>query len=112
MPPRSTRSRRCCRFGLIARGVVFVIIGGFLIVAAFEFNSAEARGLQGALETLQQQPYGWILLGIVALGLVAFGVYSLIEARYRRIDVAAPSPGITRFPTARSGPSTAALRTA
>jgi hypothetical protein len=80
-----------CRFGLIARGVVFVIIGGFLIVAAVEFSSAEARGLQGALETLQQQPYGWILLGIVALGLVAFGVYSLIEAWYRRID--APAAG-------------------
>jgi uncharacterized membrane protein YidH (DUF202 family) len=80
-----------CRFGLIARGVVFVIIGGFLIVAAVEFSSAEARGLQGALETLQQQPYGWILLGIVALGLVAFGVYSLIEAWYRRID--APATG-------------------
>jgi hypothetical protein len=76
-----------CRFGLVARGVVFVIIGGFLIVAAAEFNSAEARGLQGALQALQQQPYGWILLGIVALGLVAFGVYSFIEARYRRIDL-------------------------
>ena len=94
-----------CRFGLIARGVVFVIIGGFLIVAAFEFNSAEARGLQGALETLQQQPYGWILLGIVALGLVAFGVYSLIEARYRRID----APGTERA-MAHSGRRMAAGR--
>jgi hypothetical protein len=80
-----------CRFGLIARGVVFVIIGGFLIVAAVEFSSAQARGLQGALQTLQQQPYGWILLGIVALGLVAFGIYSLIEAWYRRIE--APATG-------------------
>jgi Domain of Unknown Function (DUF1206) len=101
-----------CRFGLIARGVVFVIIGAFLIVAAVEFDSAEARGLQGALHTLQQQPYGWILLGIVALGLAAFGVYSLIEARYRRIEAAAPPPGVTRSPTARSGPSPAAVRTA
>jgi hypothetical protein len=83
-----------CRFGLIARGVVFVIIGGFLIVAAVEFNSAEARGLQGALQTLQQQPYGWILLGVVALGLVAFGVYSLIEARYRRIELPDPTHAI------------------
>jgi Domain of Unknown Function (DUF1206) len=75
-----------CRFGLIARGAVFVIIGGFLIVAALELDSAQARGLQGALQTLEQQPYGWILLGIVALGLGAFGVYSLIEAWWRRID--------------------------
>jgi hypothetical protein len=80
-----------CRFGLIARGAVFVIIGAFLVVAAVQLDSAQARGLQGALETLQRQPYGWILLGIVALGLVAFGVYSLIEAWYRRID--APATG-------------------
>ena len=101
-----------CRFGLIARGVVFVLMGAFLIVAAVEFDSAEARGLQGTLQTLQQQPYGWILLGMVALGMVAFGVYSLMEARYRRIEAAAPPPGATRFPPARSGPSTAAVRTA
>jgi hypothetical protein len=78
-----------CRFGLIARGVVFLIIGGFLLVAAWRFSSGDVVGLQGALQTLQQQPYGWILLGIVALGLFAFGVYSLIEARYRRIDAPA-----------------------
>jgi len=78
-----------CRFGLIARGVVFLIIGGFLVVAAWRFSSGEVVGLQGALQTLQQQPYGWILLAIVALGLFAFGVYSLIEARYRRIDAPA-----------------------
>jgi Domain of Unknown Function (DUF1206) len=80
------KARPICRFGLIARGVVFLIIGGFLIVAAWEFSSAEARGLQGALETLQQQAYGWLLLGIVALGLVAFGVYSIVEAIWREID--------------------------
>jgi hypothetical protein len=80
-----------CRFGLIARGAVFVIIGAFLLVAAVQLDSAQARGLQGALETLQRQPYGWILLGIVALGLMAFGVYSLIEAWYRRIDVRYPN---------------------
>jgi hypothetical protein len=83
-----------CRFGLIARGAVFVIIGAFLVVAAVQFDSAQARGLQGALETLQRQPYGWILLGIVALGLVAFGVYSLIEAWYRRIDMPDPRGAI------------------
>ena len=78
-----------CRFGLIARGVVFLIIGGFLLVAAWRFSSGEVVGLQGALQTLQQQPYGWILLAIVALGLFAFGVYGLIQARYRRIDAPA-----------------------
>jgi len=78
-----------CRFGLIARGVVFLIIGGFFLAAAWRFSSGEVVGLQGALQTLQQQPYGWILLAIVALGLFAFGVYGLIQARYRRIDAPA-----------------------
>lgn len=75
-----------CRFGLVARGTVFVLIGGFLIVAAVKFSSEEARGFKGAMEALQEQPYGWILLGVVALGLAAFGIYSLIEGACRRID--------------------------
>lgn len=78
--------RPICRFGLVARGVVFIIVGAFFLVAAWQFSSEEARGLQGALETLQQQSYGWILLGIVALGLFAFGIYGLIEAVWREID--------------------------
>lgn len=74
-----------CRFGLIGRGVVFVIVGGFFISAAVRYDPNQARGLEGALETLQGQPYGPWLLGIVALGLAAFGAYSLIEAVYRRV---------------------------
>lgn len=75
------------RFGLCARGVAFLIIGGFLFVAAIQHDPSEARGLTGALQALQQQPFGWILLAILALGLFAFGVYSLIESVYRRVDV-------------------------
>ena len=77
-------------FGLIARGVVFLIIGGFLIVAAWQADPSEARGLAGALRTVQEQPWGWVLLGIVGLGLIAFGIYGGIQAVYRRID--APEP--------------------
>lgn len=73
------------RFGLYARGAVFIIIGGFLVTAAVQNDPSEARGLSGALQALQDQPYGWILLGIVAVGLVAFGAYSIIESVYRRI---------------------------
>ena len=76
------------RFGIAARGVVFVIIGWFFIQAAVEFNAREAGGVGEALDTLARQPHGPWLLGIVALGLVAFGVHSLLEAKYRRIDVA------------------------
>lgn len=76
-----------CRFGLAARGVVFLIIGGFLMVAAIQHDSSEARGLSGVLQALQQQSFGNLLLAILALGLLAFAAYSLIEARYRKISV-------------------------
>jgi len=71
------------RAGYLARGIVFVIIGGFLVLAAINGNSSEARGIGGALESLQSQPYGWVLLGVTALGLVAFGIFGLAQARYR-----------------------------
>ncbi len=73
------------RFGYAALGVVFTIIGLFLVVAAFQRNAHEAKGLDGALQELAHQPFGTFLLGIVALGLVAYGVYSFVEARYRRV---------------------------
>lgn len=73
------------KVGLIARGIVFLLSGWFLIRAALQFNPAEARGLGGALETLASQPAGAWLLGLVALGLIAFGAYSILLARYRRI---------------------------
>jgi Domain of Unknown Function (DUF1206) len=73
------------RFGYAALGVVFTIIGIFLMVAAFQQNSSKAKGLDGALLELIHQPFGPLLLGIVALGLIAYGVYSFVEARYRRI---------------------------
>jgi hypothetical protein len=75
------------RFGYASLGVVFGLIGVFLIVAALQHNPHQARGLDGALRTLIQQPFGPVLLGIVALGLVAYGVYSFVEARYRRVGV-------------------------
>lgn len=73
------------QFGIAARGVVFGMIGLFLVLASLHANAREARGLGGALATLAQQPFGSWLLGIVALGFIAYSIYSLIEARYRRI---------------------------
>ena len=71
--------------GLASRGVVFLIMGWFLIQAALRYDPSEASGLSGALEALARQPYGPWLLGIVALGLTCFGAYSFLQARYRRI---------------------------
>ena len=73
------------RFGYAALGVVYGIIGIFLIVAAVHNNPGQAEGLSGALQTLIHQPFGPVLLAVVALGLLAYGVFSFVEARYRRI---------------------------
>lgn len=73
------------RLGYAALGVVFTIIGIFLIVAALQHNPSQAKGLDTALLELLRQPFGPVLLGIVALGLFCYGLYSLVEARYRRV---------------------------
>jgi hypothetical protein len=78
-------SQRIGRFGLAARGVTLMVVGHFLIRAARYMNAREVRDLGGALRTLQQQRNGAWLLGIVALGLVAYGVQSFLDARYRRV---------------------------
>ena len=75
------------RYGIGALGAIFVIIGLFLIDAAVRHDPQQARGLSGALATLAAQPFGPWLLGLVALGLIAYGVYGWVEARYRRITV-------------------------
>ena len=73
------------RAGYLARGLVFVLAGGFLVLAALHANAREVRGLAGTLGALQDQPYGWVLLLVTALGLFAFGAFQFIAARYRRI---------------------------
>lgn len=84
-PTEETWATRLGRFGEGARGVVFVITGFFLLEAARQSDPNQARGLDGALQSLAQQPYGPWLLGIVALGLVAYGIHMGVQARYRRI---------------------------
>lgn len=72
-------------FGIMTRAAVFLMIGTFLGFAAYGANSREAVGLSGVLRTLQHQSYGGVLLGIAALGLVAFGSFEIIEACARRV---------------------------
>jgi hypothetical protein len=79
------------RAGFAARAVVFLVVGGFLLVAAWQTDPSEARGLGGALQALQQQPYGRAMFALVALGLAAFGAFNFAQARFRRI--ATPEAG-------------------
>jgi len=81
-----TWTERWGRLGITARGIVFGLVGTFLVRAALEHDPQEARGLGGALQTLAQQPLGPWLLGAVALGLIAYGLFMLSVARYRKIS--------------------------
>jgi hypothetical protein len=75
------------RIGFSARGISLAIIGVLLLVAAVHARSDEVRGLGGALATLAQQPFGPWLLGIVASGLVVYGAFMMVKARYGRLVV-------------------------
>ena len=71
--------------GLLARGVVFGLIGAFVVKAAIDYDPREAIGLDGALQKLAHQTYGEWLLGLTAIGLLAYAIFCLVEARYRRV---------------------------
>jgi hypothetical protein len=71
--------------GLLGWMVVFALIGIFLIKAAHDYNAREAIGLDGALQKLANHSYGSWLLGIGAAGLLAYAVFCLFEARYRKV---------------------------
>lgn len=73
------------QFGFVTRGIVFVLMGWFIVLAAFEHNAREARGFSGVFAYLLVQSYGRPLLGILALGFIALGLHSLVLARYIRL---------------------------
>jgi hypothetical protein len=72
--------------GHVARAVVFGLIGIFVIKAALEYDAKEAIGLDGALQKLASATYGPYLLGVTAAGLIAYGLYCLVDARYRDVS--------------------------
>jgi hypothetical protein len=72
-------------FGMLTRAYIFFMIGIFLGHAAYDYNSKKVVGVAGVLDTLQHQSYGRWLLAVVALGLLAFGCFEIIEAFVRRV---------------------------
>ena len=81
-------ARMLGRAGLTARGVVYGVIGVALLVAAIQHDPGEARGLDGALQTLRDQPFGPWILAAVGVGLAAYGLYCGVMATYREFESA------------------------
>jgi hypothetical protein len=73
------------RFGMFARGVIFVIIGWFTVQAGLDHDPRKVQGFGGAFMFLLAQPFGHVVLGIVALGFIALGLHSLACARWMRL---------------------------
>lgn len=93
--PPAAWIRPAGRLGFAARGVVFALVGFFILSAGRQHDPSEAGGMGKALATLQAQPDGPVLLGLTALGLLLFGLFSFVEARYRQVSV--PDMGTRRF---------------
>jgi hypothetical protein len=84
-------ARTLGRAGYAGRGLAFLPLGFFLVEAGLDRNAAQARSLGATLQALEGQPFGSLVLALVAAGLVAFGLYAFMEARFRRIDVPDPT---------------------
>jgi hypothetical protein len=77
--------RQLGRIGTVSRGVVFALAGALVVSAAWTYDPQKAGGLETALMTLRDQPYGSYLLTLAGVGLAIFGVYGLAEAAFRRV---------------------------
>jgi hypothetical protein len=86
-PQRLQFARRFAQFGISARAITFVLTGGLLILAAVRTNPQQAQGLGHALQSLRDESYGTFLLTIIGAGLVCYGIYCLLNARYRTVNV-------------------------
>jgi hypothetical protein len=93
---------RIGRIGIITRGIVFAIIGGYLVAAAFHANPHHQTGTDGALLGLARQPFGLALLAGAGVGLIVFGVFSMLCARWWRMRAGGSARG-----SHSSSPSTA-----
>jgi hypothetical protein len=83
--PRRTVIVWMGRIGTVARGIVFVITGGLIVMAAWTAQPKKAGGIDEAFRAVLDQPYGPLLVAALGLGLVVFGVYGLAEAMWRHV---------------------------
>lgn len=71
--------------GYVAKGVALGVLGLLVAVATVRNNPEESTGLDGALKSLQEQPFGVWILGAVAVGLIAYGAFMIVRSRYQRM---------------------------
>jgi hypothetical protein len=71
--------------GYIAKGLALGVVGGLLSYAALTFDRQQGQGLDGALQKILAEPFGRFLLTAVAIGFAAFGLFAMLQARYRRM---------------------------
>jgi hypothetical protein len=81
-----TWSRRLGVVGYVARGIVYGLIGVFFVQAAMTANPDDAEGLGGALADVAGSTGGSILIWIVAIGLVLYGVFAVVSARFQQLE--------------------------
>jgi hypothetical protein len=73
------------RLGYAVKGAVYAVAGVLVTIAAVTFDPAKSTGLDGALHTLAQQPFGYALMLVTAAGFAVFGIYCYFQARYRKV---------------------------
>ena len=73
----------------VTKGAILSLIGWFFLQSAIRYDPAEAKGLDAVLQEIAGQTWGRVVLTLVAAGLLAYGVFALLEARYRRVGSSA-----------------------
>jgi hypothetical protein len=76
---------RAGRVGYIAKGVALAIVGFLFCAAGFHGNAKEATGLDGALRSLRDEPFGTVLLVVMAAGFAAYALYSFSRSRHAKV---------------------------
>lgn len=85
-PPESARKflDGAGRFGYAARAVIWAMVGVFFLIAAIQYDAQASRGLSGSVQELADNSAGKVVLWLVAIGFMAFGLFTLAESRYRK----------------------------
>jgi uncharacterized protein DUF1206 len=84
-PATRTAVTRLGQVGYITKGLALAVVGALLTYATLGFKQQNTQGLDGAMQAILAQPFGKFLLTAVALGFVAFGLFAILQSRYRRM---------------------------